>query len=108
MFDERVSVCNFPWASPPCAQETTGSEGGDEEEQEVGEEEVQGGEEGGDDSNVVIVTPQFSFECTAEGFFSHESDCQRFWLCKQALDEYELSPELYRSVTLTVTLASCG
>ena len=86
VFDEGVSVCNFPWAAPPCEEEQTP----DEEYEEVG------GEEEDSNSETVIVTPQFGFECTAPGFFGHDSDCMRFWLCKVDPEENEFNPELYR------------
>ena len=34
------------------------------------------------DSTSVIVSPTFDFECSNEGLFPHENNCQKFWLCK--------------------------
>merc|ERR1719273_2824508 len=53
VFDETVSVCNHPWAAPPC----------EEKEEEEVEEEIEESDE--DDSiSTVIVTPTFSYECS--------------------------------------------
>jgi len=75
VFDETVSVCNWPHLAPPCdggiataAPEvsTTGSESGTV---------VDNGES-------IILTPSFSFQCSGEGIFEHKSDCSKFWICE--------------------------
>lgn len=81
VFDYTLSVCNFPWAAPPCETATV-----TEEEEEVV------GEEGGDDTSstqVVVVAPTFAFQCTSPGLFAHESDCSRFWLCRSVLIRFD-------------------
>merc|ERR1711936_1076835 len=84
VFDENVSVCNHPWAAPPC----------DEPEAETTTKMEEIFEETDEDSEdlTVIVAPTFDFECSNKGIFSHESDCARFWLCKAQNGE----PELYK------------
>lgn len=72
VFDENVSVCNWPWAAAPCEDEA-------EEEEE-------------DNDNSVIVSPTFDYTCPAKGIYAHDSDCARFWLCKGG----ENKPELYK------------
>ena len=85
VFDENLSVCNWPWAAqPPCPEP--------EEEEEQEEEEEEQEEE---DEDTVIVSPTFSFECDEAGIFPHENDCKKFWLCK-AKDEEIQPAELYR------------
>ena len=71
----NFSVCNWPWASAPCEEpeEVTEAETGDESS---GEDEEDG------DSDKIIVAPSFGFECPETGMFAHESNCQKFWLCK--------------------------
>ncbi|TRY78294.1 hypothetical protein TCAL_06895 [Tigriopus californicus] len=93
VFDESVSVCNWPYLAAPCDQAPTGSVP--------------------DPAPVapiapmppvapivptrpdtVVVEPSFNYQCTAPGFFPHASDCQRFWLCKQ--DMTVLDSQLFR------------
>jgi len=118
VFDETLSVCNWPWSSAPCenSEETTtnGEEVVPEEEETttsgeelttVGEqtdeseyeEETDGdgsGEED-EDTNSVIIVPNFDYQCTDEGLFPHESNCAKFWLCKES--DGNLDPaELYK------------
>merc|ERR1711997_984754 len=75
VFDETVSVCNHPWAAPPCEE----SESEETTEASIGVVE-EGDEE--EESNTVIVAPEFAFDCSAKGIFGHDSDCAKFWLCK--------------------------
>jgi hypothetical protein len=95
VFDETVSVCNHPWAAPPCEENTT--EGEIVETTTVPEittvaEIIEEGDSDGDDSLTVIVAPTFDFQCSNQGIFSHASDCARFWLCKMENGK----PELYK------------
>lgn len=121
VFDESLSVCNWPWASAPCEEPTTVGEEittVGEEMTTVGEEMTTGGEdittlepedtaepeEGSDneegaeeeeDSQNVIIVPSFDFTCTGEGLFGHDSNCAKFWLCKESDGNLEPA-ELYR------------
>jgi hypothetical protein len=90
VFDETLSVCNWPWASAPCEEITT-------VEAETDSPEVDGsGDADGDSTeNSIIVSPTFDFECSNEGLFPHENNCQKFWLCKGSDDNVEPA-ELYR------------
>merc|ERR1711953_991659 len=85
VFDENVSVCNHPWAAPPCEE----SESEETTEASIGVVE-EGDEE--EESNTVIVAPEFAFDCSAKGIFGHDSDCAKFWLCKSE----DGNPELYK------------
>ncbi len=71
VFDQRLSVCNYAWAAPPC----DGPEAEEEEDEDAG----------ADGGTFVVVAPSFTFQCTSPGLFSHDSDCSRFWLCRYAI-----------------------
>jgi len=120
IFDEVLSVCNWPeQAQPPCpepepvpepepepetttmaveeAEETTPMPGpdlsGEEEETDTIDQEYE--EE--DSGDTVIISPTFSFKCEAAGIFPHSNDCAKFWLCKKSKDSGNLKPaELYK------------
>jgi len=117
VFDESLSVCNWPWASAPCEEPTTVGEemttggeemttGGEEmttlepedtaePEEGSGNVEVVEEEEEEEDSQNVIIVPSFDFTCTGEGLFGHDSNCAKFWLCKESDGNLEPA-ELYR------------
>jgi len=103
VFDETVSVCNFPWAAPPCDAvdgETTteGSYVTTDAPVDGGEGTGDGGEGDKDDGEdtFVVVAPQFSFRCSAPGFFEHDSNCSKFWLCRQPDGVNQLTPSLFK------------
>jgi len=104
VFDETLSVCNWPEQSAPCEEVTTVGEvesSGDGEATTEGSDSVEV-EDGGDadedaggeeESSNVIITPSFDYVCTEEGLFGHDSNCAKFWLCKESngsLDDAEL------------------
>lgn len=92
VFDESVSVCNWPYLAPPC----DGSSGSVPDTAPtvpvapiVPEAPIVPTR-----PETVVVTPSFDYQCTAPGFFPHDSDCQRFWLCKQ--ETTVLDSQLFR------------
>ena len=95
-------MCNWPWASAPCEDVTTaapeietteesGSGDGEEGEVTTAAAEIDAAEEEGEedasdiDDTIVVVAPTFGFNCPNAGLFPHESNCQKFWLCKGKL-----------------------
>ena len=95
IFDEVLSVCNWPQqAQPPCPPAPVTTVEVEEEEEETtpmpGPELPSGGG-GGDDGDTVIISPTFSFQCQSAGIFPHDSDCAKFWLCKG-----DVPAELYK------------
>jgi len=116
VFDEALSVCNWPYAAqPPCPepetepemtteepetdQETTPAETTPDPEvtSAAPEEEVttkpEVDQDDYDEDDTVVVSPTFSFQCQSAGVFPHEHDCQKFWLCKP---QAASGAELYR------------
>lgn len=107
VFDESVSVCNWPQLAAPCtgnedggSEQTTPATGLVETSESVSEVDQTGGddlesgaESQGPDSGPgesVILTPSFGFQCSAEGLFEHATDCSKFWLCNPDEDnEFE-------------------
>ena len=63
LFDDRLETCNWPWAVT-CGEE--------EEVEELEEEE-----------GPWTVSAGSVYQCAEPGIVKHETDCQRFWLCKE-------------------------
>ena len=88
VFDETVSVCNFPWAAPPCGgpppPEDDGASDGTSDGTTDGTTDgtSDGTSSDTETETVIVAAPSFSFQCTSEGLFEHDSDCMRFWLCR--------------------------
>lgn len=102
VFDEAVSVCNWPQLAAPCSNDNTNPGVGEsttnpsESTEAIGEmstTEVNpagpgsedgsvGSGSGGDNGESVILTPSFSFQCDGEGIFEHANDCSKFWICE--------------------------
>jgi len=105
VFDETLSVCNWPEQSAPCEEATTEetttqeitTEGSGEDVIEYEEDSDEDGSSEGEDedSSNVIITPSFDYECTEEGLFAHDSNCAKFWLCHETNGSLDPA-ELYR------------
>ncbi len=91
VFDEEVSVCNWPQLAAPC-----GEAGTEESEEDLASTEgpQPGAGESGADGESVILKPSFSFQCTGEGLFEHATDCSKFWVCDPEEDN-EFESQLY-------------
>jgi len=104
VFDETLSVCNWPEQSAPCEEVTTvgemessgdGSMTTEDPDSVEYEEDTEGSGGAEEDSSNVIITPSFDYECTEEGLFGHDSNCAKFWLCKESNGSLDPA-ELYR------------
>merc|ERR1712001_345733 len=128
VFDETLSVCNWPWSSAPCEnteeeattdgeevvpeevepeevvpeeeETTTPSEEdveivGEEIDESESEEETEEDASGEEEDNNLIIIPSFDYQCTDEGLYPHESNCAKFWLCKESGGNLDPA-ELYR------------
>jgi len=84
VFDESVSVCNWPHLAPPCGEAQPSLPSPPPPPAP------------GSGADVVIISPTFSFQCTAQGFFEHDSDCSRFWLCRPSPIGTALEASLFR------------
>lgn len=93
VFDELVGVCNWPQLAAPCGESPPAppAPGPAPLPPPPPPPPVSGT---GDD--IVVISPTFSFQCTAQGFFEHDSDCSRFWLCRPSPTGTALEPSLFR------------
>lgn len=81
VFDETVSICNWPQLAAPCDEMTTAPI--QIATTETSQQGMSGGDpEVGGNGETVILKPSFSFQCRGEGLFEHANDCSKFWVCE--------------------------
>ncbi len=97
VFDENVSVCNWPQAAAPCDEKTSEAPT-IIATTETGQQVVGGVDpEIGGNGETVILKPSFSFQCGGEGLFEHATDCSKFWVCEPSDDDDGLNGNVFES-----------
>merc|ERR1711997_227938 len=52
---------------------------------------------GNSHAKITIVTPTWDYQCdNGVGAFPHATDCQRFWLCREAFTNLKIYPHLFK------------